>query len=66
MFQDDGKTLKSNPYSWNNKANLLYVDQPVGTGFSYANPLHMVTNEEEVAENMAQFLIKFLDKFPQL
>ena len=26
MFDADGKTLKSNPYSWNSNANLLYVD----------------------------------------
>ena len=25
-FNDDGTTLKMNPYSWNNEANLLYVD----------------------------------------
>ncbi|KAJ1329872.1 Serine carboxypeptidase [Microdochium nivale] len=24
-----------NPWSWNNEANLLYLDQPVQTGFSY-------------------------------
>jgi len=45
---------------------LIYVDQPVGTGFSHAGPLHLNTNEEEVAENMAQFMIKFLEQFPQL
>jgi cathepsin A (carboxypeptidase C) len=65
-FNEDGKTLKSNPYSWNENANLIYVDQPVGTGFSHANPLHLVTNEDEVGDNMAQFLIKFLEKYPQL
>mmetsp|Transcript_9348 Transcript_9348/g.15769 ORF Transcript_9348/g.15769 Transcript_9348/m.15769 type:complete len:120 (+) Transcript_9348:49-408(+) len=26
QFEDDGTSLKSNPHSWNNNANLLYVD----------------------------------------
>ena len=26
QFEDDGITLKSNPFSWNSNANLLYVD----------------------------------------
>lgn len=30
------QSLSLNPYSWNSFANLLYVDQPVGTGWSWA------------------------------
>lgn len=31
-----------NQYSWNAFANLMYVDQPPGTGFSYTtNPVRM-------------------------
>lgn len=31
----DSKTTRLNPHSWNNEVNMLYIDQPVQTGFSY-------------------------------
>ncbi len=48
-------TVTTNPYSWNNYANIMYVDQPVGTGFSYADHYSdYVTDETGVAEDMYQ------------
>jgi len=60
----DNLTLSTNPYSWNKFANLLYIDQPVGTGFSTANEDY-VTDETQVAEEMFVFLTKFFKKYPQ-
>jgi carboxypeptidase C (cathepsin A) len=34
---DDGETIiKPNPYPWNLRANMLYIESPAGVGFSYA------------------------------
>ncbi|KAL0574094.1 hypothetical protein V5O48_007853 [Marasmius crinis-equi] len=30
----DGKTTTLNPFSWNNISNMIYIDQPIGAGFS--------------------------------
>lgn len=62
-INSDNKTLKINPYSWNNNANILYVDQPIGTGFSTGDKLD--TNEDEIAADFFTFLEEFLVQFPQ-
>ncbi|GAM27668.1 hypothetical protein SAMD00019534_108440 [Acytostelium subglobosum LB1] len=58
--------LVNNPYSWNKVANMLYVDSPVGTGFSYvSDPNGYSTNEEEVAANLYSMLSQFMADHPQ-
>ena len=37
-----------NPNSWNSNANLLFVDNPIGTGFSHAKLDDMAQVEEDV------------------
>jgi len=52
-----------NPYSWNNYANMLYVDQPTGTGFSYGGNLLNSTNA--TAPYFWNFLQAFYSQFTQ-
>ena len=55
-----------NKYGWNSFANLLYVDQPAGTGFSYGKKaLDYDTGEGEVAKDMWNFLLAFYAMYPQ-
>ncbi|KAI0055876.1 alpha/beta-hydrolase [Artomyces pyxidatus] len=53
-----------NPYSWTNLANVLWIEQPVGTGFSQGTP--NVTNENELAAQLVGFLQQFLNVFSEL
>jgi carboxypeptidase C (cathepsin A) len=54
---DQGDNTKNNQFSWNTRANLLYIDQPAGTGFS-TGPL-TDHNEATVSEDMYSFLMAF-------
>eukprot|EP01065_Artemidia_motanka_P006498 TRINITY_DN131_c0_g1_i1.p1 TRINITY_DN131_c0_g1~~TRINITY_DN131_c0_g1_i1.p1 ORF type:complete len:450 (+),score=183.29 TRINITY_DN131_c0_g1_i1:55-1350(+) len=53
----DGSGTVKNPYSWNNNATLIYIDQPTGTGFSYGTGYDK--NETGVARDMYDFLQQF-------
>merc|ERR1719498_1069518 len=57
----NGKTV-TNAYSWHNKANVMWVDQPAGVGFSTGFGTH---NEAGVASNMLTFLQGFFQEFKQ-
>lgn len=37
QVRDGGRTLVDNDYSWNQVANMLYVEIPSGVGFSYSD-----------------------------
>ena len=57
--------LTRNEYSWNSEANMVFVDQPVGTGFSKGSVLDYATSEDVIASDFYTFLLGFLEKFPE-
>jgi len=57
--------LEYNKGSWDEFANLLFVDNPVGTGFSYVDTDSYVHELTDMAEQMVQFLEKFFELFPE-
>ena len=55
-------TILSNPYSWNNDADLLMLDQPIGTGYSnYSDISRTPLDEKGIVKDLMVFFEKFLE-----
>ncbi|KAH7919224.1 alpha/beta-hydrolase [Leucogyrophana mollusca] len=63
VLTDNGSTY--HPESWNSNANLFFIDQPVGVGFSYAEYGEKVSTTEEAAKDIAAFVAIFFENFSQ-
>ncbi|KUJ21116.1 alpha/beta-hydrolase [Mollisia scopiformis] len=50
-----------NPYSWVNLTNMLWVEQPVGTGFTQGKP--QASGEYDIAYDFIDFLMNFETTF---
>ncbi|CAE6433175.1 unnamed protein product [Rhizoctonia solani] len=53
-----------NQWAWTNLSHVLWVEQPVGTGFSQGVP--NITNDDQLAAQFAGFLAQFLEVFSEL
>ena len=49
-------TLNYNNYTWLQKYHMLFVDNPIGTGFSFCDKGTWVTSNEQMADNFLTFL----------
>ena len=53
-------------FSWNSFANVLWIDQPVNTGFSYSDDGDIgVVTEDAMASNMVEFFRVFFQRYPK-
>ncbi|XP_019451934.1 PREDICTED: serine carboxypeptidase-like [Lupinus angustifolius] len=73
MFYENGPfklanntSLVWNDYGWDKASNILFIDQPTGTGFSYSSDIDDIRhNETGVSNDLYDFLQAFFKKHPQ-
>ncbi|CAF2124066.1 unnamed protein product [Rotaria magnacalcarata] len=59
QVNDDG-SLSERPITWNSLYNLLYIDNPVGTGYSFAsNDQGYARTQDDVARDLYSALTQF-------
>lgn len=58
----DSKVI-ANPGSWHKKGDIVFVDQPSGTGFSYSDKLDAELGQVE--QHFMRFLQKYFELFPE-
>jgi len=59
-------TLRKNDFSFNNIADVLYLDQPLGTGFSNCTNVSWVPHHEDViVSDLMNFFTRFLEHHPE-
>jgi cathepsin A (carboxypeptidase C) len=59
---EDGSDTKTNKYSWTEHANMIFLDQPAGAGFSTGEHDR---NQHQVSEDLYHFLQEFVKKYPK-
>lgn len=62
---EKGFSTEYNAYSWNSKANLLFLDQPLQVGYSYSDSKERINNSDKSAEDVYAFLQLFFARFPK-
>ncbi|KAE8778646.1 serine carboxypeptidase-like 50 [Hordeum vulgare] len=61
----DGASLSRNPFAWNRRSGLLFLDSPLGTGFSAApSPAAIPRDQSAVAAHVLAALQSFFDASP--
>ena len=63
---DEQLNVSLNPYSLTQEFSVLYIDNPVGSGYSFTDDEKgYSTNENSVADNLYEFLLQFYQIFSE-
>lgn len=62
-----GATLQYNPYTWTKKASFVFLEQPIGVGFSYStdNIESNSVNDFVSSHDNVNVIKRFFEKFPE-
>lgn len=64
-FEVISQKLHLRKYSWSLGHNLIYIDNPVGVGYSFTEG-GFSTNETVIGDNLYKALVQFFQLFPEL
>ena len=63
---DGSLTLTPNPWTWTQHANIIFLEQPAGVGFSWsADTSDYTTGDAQSAHDAYEFLLGFTARFPR-
>jgi len=66
IYDDATNQISMNDYSWNQKANVLYIESPAGVGFSTGTgDKDLIHNDVSVSVDAMAALYQWYAKFPE-
>ena len=65
VLNDAFGALVNNPWSWNKKANTLYIESPAQVGYSYMDGKPHTWTDDLVAKLNAKAIIEFFDTWTE-
>ncbi|GLJ08403.1 hypothetical protein SUGI_0088070, partial [Cryptomeria japonica] len=65
-YTGDLPKLIDNPHSWTKVCNIIFLDSPAGTGFSYSNTTEdYIFGEFKIVSDVYIFLTKWFEAYPE-
>lgn len=58
--------LEPRDFTWVKDANVLFIDNPVGSGFSYVEDASkLATTNKQIADDLVTLMIEFMEQNPE-
>jgi carboxypeptidase C (cathepsin A) len=65
-INDDGETFTESAFSWNREANVLYIEQPAGVGYSICGDKSECSfNDNNVSVDNLAAVLAWFEKYPE-